>query len=1010
MSQSNCLDPLNCRDPHCSPSVSLPEVRRVLRRKEDLLRLLVESVEDYAIFALDLEGRVTSWNRGAERIKGYTEEEILGKHFSLFYPAEDTRAGKPEHALRVAAAEGRFEDRGWRVRNDGSRFWANVVLSPLRDDGGQLIGFAKVTRDLTERKLAEERARDFIREHAAREEAEAAKTRTAAILESISDGFFAVDPEGRFRYVNGRAEEILRCSREALLGSTIREKLPGLIGPAALRECHRVARERQSAEFEHFCPPLDIWLRVHVYRCDEGFSVYFHDITAQKRADEVLRESERRLREVVDLLPVGVFLADADGRILWHNPAGRTIWGGTRFVEIEGYGQYKGWWPDTGRRIRAEEWALARALRGERVAGEVVEIEAFDGTRKTILNSAFPLRAASGEITAAVVLNEDVSERERAEAALRARKKALGIVSHELRNPLHVIRLQLATFGLDHTGSLGAAELKRLEAIKRSAHQMARLIDDLLQGTLIEAGHLEVRPSRHEVSSLVHEAVDALEPLARSAGSRLESSVPEQLRRVMADRQRIHQVLTNLVENAIKHAPGTGTITIRVQSMGREVCFSVSDTGPGISEEDLPHLFDPYWQASETRRGGAGLGLSIAKGIVEAHGGRIWVESEPGRGSTFFFSIPAADAARGAGSTRGAEPPMESGHVSAHGSVARESFAPAAEQEGASDRSAWFLSRIRDASIDPADAAALADLVRERILAALVTGQLHEGDRLPSIRALAEALGSGRHAAVRVYAELAGAGIVERRERSGVYVPSLGRLGADPPGETAQWMAGVLTGACDHQIRIPFLSDLLNRCTTSARLVCACVESDGDSIAALRGELEHHFGIESLGLDTRMLAIPPAEALRKAPEELRKADLWVTSAIHAPLLRRWADQMRKPLVVASMHPDHVAAIDAHLRERPLTVACIDPRYADRLRALFTDRRPDHIRAMVVDEGGALAALHPEEPILLTRAARERISQPNFRLLVPISPAFSPESSHHLVRVLLRLNLEIGQST
>ena len=137
-----------------------------------LYHLLVESVEDYAIFALDPEGNVMSWNPGAERFKGYTESEIVGRHFSVFYPEEDLKARKPQNELIAAAELGRFEDEGWRIRKDGSRFWANVVITPLREPDGRLVGFGKVTRDLTVRKNAEERARQLAAEKAAFEASE----------------------------------------------------------------------------------------------------------------------------------------------------------------------------------------------------------------------------------------------------------------------------------------------------------------------------------------------------------------------------------------------------------------------------------------------------------------------------------------------------------------------------------------------------------------------------------------------------------------------------------------------------------------------------------------------------------------------------------------------------------------------------------------------------------------------------------------------------------------------
>jgi PAS domain S-box-containing protein len=139
---------------------------------ERLYQLLVESVRDYAIFLLDPQGRVATWNAGAERIKGYRTDEIIGRHFSVFYPEEKVAEGFPQYELEVAARVGRFEDEGWRIRKDGSRFWANVVITALRDASGMLVGFAKVTRDLTERRAAEEQALRLAAEQAARAEAE----------------------------------------------------------------------------------------------------------------------------------------------------------------------------------------------------------------------------------------------------------------------------------------------------------------------------------------------------------------------------------------------------------------------------------------------------------------------------------------------------------------------------------------------------------------------------------------------------------------------------------------------------------------------------------------------------------------------------------------------------------------------------------------------------------------------------------------------------------------------
>jgi PAS domain S-box-containing protein len=153
---------------------------------DEVYQLLVQSVVDYAIFLLDPEGHIRSWNPGAERLKGYSRDDIVGRHFSVFYSEEDRSSGFPDYELRVAGREGRFEDEGWRIRKDGSRFWANVVLTAMRREG-QLIGFAKVTRDLTERKRAEqERERLLARERAAREDAEVANQAKMEFLSAMS--------------------------------------------------------------------------------------------------------------------------------------------------------------------------------------------------------------------------------------------------------------------------------------------------------------------------------------------------------------------------------------------------------------------------------------------------------------------------------------------------------------------------------------------------------------------------------------------------------------------------------------------------------------------------------------------------------------------------------------------------------------------------------------------------------------------------------------------------------
>ncbi|TMA11007.1 MAG: PAS domain S-box protein, partial [Deltaproteobacteria bacterium] len=173
------------------------QAEQVVRQSEERFRLVVEGVRDYAIFMLDPEGVVVSWNTGAERIKGYQAQEIIGKHCSSFYPPADIERGKPEQALKVAAAEGRFEDEGWRVRKDGSLFWASAVITALRDDSGKLRGFSKITRDITERKQAEEALRQ-------------SQTLLKTFMDNCPSMIFLKDTEGRYLYTNPEFERTNR--------------------------------------------------------------------------------------------------------------------------------------------------------------------------------------------------------------------------------------------------------------------------------------------------------------------------------------------------------------------------------------------------------------------------------------------------------------------------------------------------------------------------------------------------------------------------------------------------------------------------------------------------------------------------------------------------------------------------------------------------------------------------------------------------------------------------------
>lgn len=275
-----------------------------LRRTEERFRLLIESVQDYAIFVLSPAGIVTSWNVGAQRMKGYEAEEIIGQHFSRFYLAEDLERGKPKMELDVAAAEGRFVDEAWRGRRDGSRFWASVVITALRDPHGKLIGFSKITRDLSERRLAEEEQRKL-----------------ASLVENSFDFIGLATLEGQVLFVNPAGQALVGLEgNEHARSTTIpdyvvredQEKMMQQVLPIVMRDGHWEG----EMQFRHFKTGKAISMHQHIFFAGEpgserrlALATVSRDITERKLAEEALRAAQADLAHVTRVTTMGELTA-----------------------------------------------------------------------------------------------------------------------------------------------------------------------------------------------------------------------------------------------------------------------------------------------------------------------------------------------------------------------------------------------------------------------------------------------------------------------------------------------------------------------------------------------------------------------------------------------------------------------------------------------------------------------------------------------------------------------------
>jgi PAS domain S-box-containing protein len=492
--------------------------------------------------------------------------------------------------------------------------------------------------------------------------AEALHERYEALVDNLDHAFvWEADPRTyRISYVSRRAEVLLGFPRRRWLEDD--DLWMSCVHPkdrrALVQTFAAALAEKTDKRCDHRCITADgrvLWLHtgVHVALKDTGprLQGVSLDITPTKEAERMLRGQLDFTRAVTDSLGEGLIAVDLEGRITLLNPAAARLLGLTpEEVRGERVARVVQILRADGSVLPEDESPFEGAMRrGQAASSEDLHFVAREGRVFPVSHISAPLRR-EGRISGAVLAFQDISERRHTEQALQQaveqarravhdREDLLALVSHDLKNPLSVILMTVASMA--RKTSSGAHVQDQVQTLWRSADRMNRLIRDLLDSASLDAGKLVVEPQPIAVASLVAEAIDAMRPLAVAQGLALESQIPSDVPRVWADPSRLQQVLSNLLGNALKFTPRGGSITVAAASIGDRVQFAIADTGPGIPEADLSHLFDRFWQARRTARLGSGLGLSIVKGIVLAHGGQVWVKSTLGAGSTFFFTLRA---------------------------------------------------------------------------------------------------------------------------------------------------------------------------------------------------------------------------------------------------------------------------------------------------------------------------------------------------------------------------------
>jgi PAS domain S-box-containing protein len=612
-------------------------VEDALRESEERYRMLLDGVRDYAIFMMDPRGRIVSWNAGAERIKGYKADQIIGHNFSCFFPPAEIKRGRPEEVLRMTAARGRHEEQGMRVRKDGSQFLASLTFTALRDPVGNLRGFSEFSHDLSESKESEAKYR--------------------GLLEAAPDAMVVVDQNGEIVLLNVQAEKQFGYSRDELVGQKVKNIIPEGFAERLIADGTRSAadalaqqigtgielsgRRKDGSEF-----PIEIMLSP--LKSAEGILVTaaIRDISIRKDAEKHLARMEGRYRGLLEAAPDAMVVVNQNGEIVLLNVQAEKQFG-YRCDELVGQ-KVKNIIPDgfAERLIADGNRSAADALAQQIGTGIELSGRRKDGSRFPIEIMLSPLESAEGILVTAAI--RDITERKRSEEHL---VKTVGelkrsndelqqfayVASHDLQEPLRMVASYTELLARRYHGRLDSDADEFIAFAVDGCNRMQGLIQDLLAYSRTGTSGKALREISGERA--LSEALANLRAAVEQSGTVVtHGSLPT----ITTDGTQLAQVFQNLVGNAIKYRAEDPRIHVSaIKNGGNEWIFSVRDNGLGIDPQYFKRIFILFQRLhGRGEFAGTGIGLAVCRKIVERLGGRIWVESQPGKGSTFYFSLP----------------------------------------------------------------------------------------------------------------------------------------------------------------------------------------------------------------------------------------------------------------------------------------------------------------------------------------------------------------------------------